>query len=383
MKREKEFLIIRYMALFAISMQLILGYKENSLISVIFICLYIINNQLRLFYLKGAVNYISITLEFIISLIAYQLYSGNLIIYSIPAIIDCFIILKLKQSRIIIGIFGFISLCLIVNNNIYDGIVNVIYIAVLVIILKYLYCENQEKVTAQELYDKLRIKEIQLKEANKQLENYAASIEELTLLKERNRISREIHDSVGHALSTTMIQLSAMERISNKEESQLSSMIPLLREFVNDSLQDVRIAVKQLKPSEYEKYEGIFSIEELTKNFSKLTGVKVDFRVSKNIWHLTSNQVTSLYRIIQEALSNATRHGKASCIQLRMNFSDDGLVVILKDNGIGCSKIVESGLGLKGIRERVEELNGNVKFSGKDNGFSINIMLRKNSGGEV
>ena len=83
-------------------------------------------------------------------------------------------------------------------------------------------------------------------EANQELEVYVQSIEEITLLKERNRISREIHDSVGHALSTAMIQLSAMEAIGKKEESSLGEMAGNLREFINESFQDVKKAVKEL-----------------------------------------------------------------------------------------------------------------------------------------
>ncbi|MGL4772283.1 MAG: sensor histidine kinase, partial [Clostridium sp.] len=161
-------------------------------------------------------------------------------------------------------------------------------------------------------------------------------------------------------------------------------MASMLRGFVNESLQDVRIAVNQLKPSEYELYEGIFRIEDLVKNFSKLTGIEVTFRVSKNMWGLTSKQSTNLYRMVQEGLSNASRHGKATQIKMNLNFSEEGLVVILEDNGIGCSEINESGLGLKSIRERAVELQGSVKYSSKlGGGFKIKITISKDGGGEV
>ena len=78
------------------------------------------------------------------------------------------------------------------------------------------YINHHQIPIARELYDKLKVSEEKLIEVNKELEGYVDTIEEITLLKERNRISREIHDSVGHALSTAMIQLTAMEAIAEK-----------------------------------------------------------------------------------------------------------------------------------------------------------------------
>ena len=136
--------------------------------------------------------------------------------------------------------------------------VNLFILGVFIILLNYIERLYSTKLEAQKLYDKLRVSEEKLIEANQELEVYVQSIEEITLLKERNRISREIHDSVGHALSTAMIQLSAMEAIGKKEESSLGEMAGNLREFINESFQDVKKAVKELKPDEYDNYQGVW-----------------------------------------------------------------------------------------------------------------------------
>ena len=234
------------------------------------------------------------------------------------------------------------------------------------------------KLEAQKLYDKLRVSEEKLIEANNELEGYVQSIEEITLLKERNRISREIHDSVGHALSTAMIQLSAMEAIGKKEKSSLGEMAGNLREFINESFQDVKKAVKELKPDEYDNYQGVLRIQEVCKNFKKMSGVDVKVIVSKGEWNLSTKQVGNLYRITQEVLSNALRHGKATVVNIIMNFTEDDFVISFKDNGKGTDKIQESGVGLKSIRERVNEMNGLVDIkSSIDNGFFIKITIPK------
>ena len=382
MKKVTEFITIRYLILLTISIQLVLGYNERNLASIIFICFFVINNQLRLFYFKGKFNYVSIIIEVILSFAVYVLYGGNLILYIVPSIIDSYILLEEKYSKYIIGFIIIGVLVMSLRDGFDRGLMNTAYLTTMILIMGYLRRENKEKINAQELYDELRITEEELKEANDNLENYAASIEELTLLKERNRISREIHDSVGHALSTAMIQLNAMERIGEMEKSKIQTMAHELREFINESLKDVRRAVNELRPTEYEPFEGIFRIDELCKNFSKLTGVEVKLRVTKNKWSLNSKQGSNIYRIIQEALSNALRHGKATKVKINMNFTEEGLVIIIEDNGMGVECIEEKGMGLKNIKERAKELNGEVRYSSEKNkGFKIWIMVSRGTGG--
>lgn len=234
------------------------------------------------------------------------------------------------------------------------------------------------KKEAQKLYDKLKVSEEKLIYANNELEGYLHSIEEVTLLKERNRISREIHDSVGHALSTAMIQLSAMEAIAAKEGSSIRPMANNLRNFINESFQDVKKAVRELKPDEYDNYQGLLRIQEVCKNFEKMSGIEVKSIISKGEWSLSSKQINHIYRITQEVLSNSLRHGKATLIKVIMNFTDDEFVISFNDNGIGTDEIKEIGVGLKSIRERTEEINGIVDMkSSKGKGFFIKVIVPK------
>lgn len=372
MKKLKEFILIRYIMIAAILFQLIVNHKDMSTLAVIIMGLFIVNNQLRLFYFKDNLGYISVALEIILAFLAYILYSGELILYLMPCILDCFILLKVKYSKWFVGIIAAVIFVMSLAYGQDKIVMNLVYTSTIIILLFYVSNENKEKVNAQALYDELRVKEEELKKANINLENYASSIEELTLLKERNRISREIHDSVGHALSTAMIQLGAMERMASKENSHLEPMAKNLREFINDSLQDVRRAVKELKPIEYSSFEGIFKIEEISKNFSSLTGVEVDFKIAGTPWGMSSKQTSNIYRIVQEGFSNSLKHGNATRIKLNLNFSEEGLAVVISDNGKGTSIVEETGLGLKNMRERVNELNGELKISSKEKeGFKI------------
>ncbi|WP_066673605.1 sensor histidine kinase [Clostridium septicum] len=379
MIKSKELLLMRYISFCILTFELFTESESNRIIKLVFILLFIINNNLRIFYLeKDSYFNMSLIIELVIIPIAQLIFGGTIIFYLIGVSIDLFT-LKNKIFRYIVGI-------IILILGIYPefsikaqlGIINFVLLGMLFILLRYISRLYSTKVKAQNLYDKLRVSEEKLIEANKELEVYLQSVEELTLLKERNRISREIHDSVGHTLSTALIQLSAMEAIADKESSSIKGMASNLRGFINESFQDVKRAVRELKPDEYENYQGVLRLQEVCKNFERMSGVEVKVVISKSNWNLTSKQSNHLYRIIQEVLSNSLKHGKATVVKVIMNFTDDEFIISFSDNGVGTDKIVESGVGLKSIKERVEELDGIIDMKSKINtGFFIKVIIPK------
>ena len=376
MKNSKELLIVRYISLVYLIFSIILS-KGNSSLGLAIILVIILNNNLRIFYFKKEIyNILSIILEFILIILSQYLFEGAIALYLIGTIIDIYSLENKKSRNILLAI----SLALILITIPFESekyiAINLVFLCIIYILIKYIEKLYESKILANELYDKLRISEEELKESKEELENCLESIEEITLLKERNRISREIHDSVGHALTTAMIQLSAMETIGKTESKVLSEMAGNLREFINESFQDVKRAVRELRSDEYDNVQGPIRIQEVCKNFERLTGVKVKVTLSKGEWNLSTKQVSNLLRITQEILSNSLRHGKANMVNVIMNFDKDDFVISFKDNGVGNEKIEEKGVGLKSIRERISELNGTVFFKSKINeGFFTKIII--------
>lgn len=377
MVKSKELLLMRYISFCILTFQVFIEVGNKSIVSLVFLLLFIINNHLRMFYLeKERSAILSIIIELVFIPLAQMNFGGTIIFYLIGVSIDLF---SLKNKIVKYGL-GFIILFFGIypkfSGPIEDGIINFVLLGIFFILLSYISRLFSTKVEAQQLYDKLRVSDEKLIEANKELEGYIESIEELTLLKERNRISREIHDSVGHTLSTAMIQLSAMEAIAEKENSSMKDMIGNLRAFISESFQDVKRAVRELKPDEYDSYQGILRLQEVCKNFERMSGVEVKVIISKGDWNLSTKQVNHLYRMIQEILSNSLKHGKATMVKVIMNFTEDEFVISFSDNGVGTDKIVESGLGLKSIRERVAEIEGIVHMkSSKDKGFFVKVIV--------
>lgn len=379
MNRNKKLLIIRYMSLIGLLIYMLITNNSNMLFYFPVILALLINNNLRIFYIKtDKKKYLSIILDLVISLFVSIMFKTYFVLLIIGAIIDLFDDKNKKISYSLIGTIILMGLGSIIIYNKEYLVFSVVYLFISILYMSVVSEYYQGKNISDDYYYKLKKSEEQLKEANDELEEYAMSIEEITKLKERNRISREIHDSVGHALSTAIIQLSAMETIASKENSKLEDMTKNLREFINDSFQDVKKAVNELKCDEYNDFEGITRIFDCIKNFEKMTGVKVNIRSSKAKWNLSVKQNQHLYRITQEILSNALRHGKATIINVIVNYTEDTFIISFKDNGQGTDNIEKTGNGLKNIETRVREINGIVEMkSKKSDGFFVKIVLQK------
>lgn len=376
MANKKILIFIRYLSIIFIIATISVNNKID-IYGVGFVLVYIINNQLRFFTYNNKKSFIviSILIEWIVVYFTFSSYGGMMFFYFLPSILDSAFLIDGVLSYTV-SLLGVVAM-LVCGKSLFtnEALLSTFSLMTFLALSNYIKEEVKGKRRAQDLYDKLRLSENELKKAKEDLEIYANSIEELTLLRERNRISREIHDSVGHSLSTAIIQLGAIEKMAKQNGEVASSLAKNLGEFMKNSLQEVREAVRALKPREFEKYEGILAIEELAKNFQKLTGVLVKLRYSKENGSLNSDNSFVIYRVAQEFMSNSLRHGKATEINIFMSFNEDNLIITLRDNGIGAEKI-ERGIGLQSIWERVSELGGQISYNtSKGQGFLLKVIL--------
>jgi signal transduction histidine kinase len=375
-QEQKYIIFLKYMFIAIFILYVLLADSLNTK-NLVLLLSYIIVNQVRFFLLKKKNIYycISLIIEFIISCAIYKLAIGFKYLIFIPALID--IAIGLPSIISIIYFIAIILINIIFRSNINDILINFICSLPILILGSIVRDEYGEKIKAQGLYDKLREREEELKRVNKELENSVNTIEEITLLRERNRMSREIHDNVGHALSTIMIQLGAIENMAIINGETAASMARNLGKYTDESLQSIRAVVRSMKPREFEEYEGIVAISEMVKNFEKLSGIKVILKVSEKFWRMSADQTMVIYRLIQEFLSNSIRHGKATEVRIFLNFLSNNLRIHIKDDGIGCSNIKE-GVGLKSLRERVKVWGGSLEYySQEGSGFEIITTLER------
>ncbi|HEV8722580.1 MAG TPA: GAF domain-containing protein [Candidatus Binatia bacterium] len=194
-----------------------------------------------------------------------------------------------------------------------------------------------------------------------QLRNYAVRQESIREL-ERTRISREIHDELGQALTALKLEVSLL-RTKLRGDSDLKQRIGEISEMLDGTIQTVRKIATQLRPDVLDKLGLIPAIEWHLQEFRKRTGIKSDFASRPSELHLTEPQSTAFFRILQEALTNVARHARASRVRIRLVHRDGQTFLLVEDNGVGidAEKITDpDSLGLLGMQERARALGGRV-----------------------
>ncbi|MFB9827134.1 sensor histidine kinase [Lederbergia wuyishanensis] len=228
----------------------------------------------------------------------------------------------------------------------------------------------QEKIAAQ--YDELQETHHALKDAHEQLHHYSKQVEELTLTQERNRISREIHDTVGHKMTALLVQLQVAKELQNIQPEKSKQTILLCEELARNALQELRLSVRTLKD---ENRSFITTTKKILADYQEMTGLKSSFHIQGDVSKIPTSIQLDLTRIIQESITNAVRHGQATDCNVTIEITDSDIHTFIKDNGRGAAQ-VNPGFGLKNMRERVYEHGGHITFeSNPQEGFIVKMSM--------
>lgn len=198
----------------------------------------------------------------------------------------------------------------------------------------------------------------------------------MTQIEERNRIARNIHDSVGHSLSGILIQLQAAERLYTKDSEKSKEILNGCIKNLMNSITTLRDTVHNIKPALDDLNEE--SIKRIIKSFSFCT---INYKSSGDFSSVPKNIIEASGINISEALSNASKYSGADEVDINIIINDKYIRVLIKDNGKGCADIKE-GLGISGIRERVKKLSGSLSVSG-EKGFMIVFIIPLKKGSVV
>jgi len=194
---------------------------------------------------------------------------------------------------------------------------------------------------------------------------------------ERALISREIHDELGQSMTALKLDLNRMYIYVNTNPEavmQLNSMIKL----VSDTIKDVQRISSDLRPGILDDLGLVPAIEWYCEEFEKRTGIKCSQKLENSDYRDSQTNLT-LFRALQETLTNVIRHAKASSVNVKLQLTQKGAILTIKDNGIGTpEEKIEShkSLGLISIRERVRQLNGKLDISSKKgDGTKLTIFI--------
>lgn len=236
----------------------------------------------------------------------------------------------------------------------------------------------------------LRQLQRQLQQRNRQLEAVEADlrraleqeqalnqrIEELATLEERNRIARDIHDSLGHALVALNIQMETALALWQQDPERAFRTLVEAKQLGSDALQATRQSISDIRTDPLQGQLLEDAIATLTQEFQRTTGVQPTCQI--NVTQPLSHSVsTVVYRLVQEGLTNICKHADATAVTIQIQSLDAGLVIRLQDNGNGFQVDTHgSGFGLQGMRERLRSLGGTLDVtSGPGAGCCLTALL--------
>lgn len=224
-----------------------------------------------------------------------------------------------------------------------------------------------------ELYAKLSKANEDLQAANTELHKFAMMKEKMGETKERNRLAREIHDTLGHTLTGISAGLDACLAIIDVAPDKTKQQLEIISEVTRDGIKEVRRSVSELRPDSLERLSLEYAIRKMVKDTNSMTNTKVNFDCQVEHLRFDEDEENAIYRVIQESVTNAIRHGHATVIDIVMKRVDGEIHLTIKDNGGGCEEM-KPGFGTRHIKERIEMLNGSVEFDGSD-GFLVDATI--------
>lgn len=202
--------------------------------------------------------------------------------------------------------------------------------------------------------------------ATERLQQYAATLEELTITRERNRLARELHDTLAHSLSALAVQLEAVRTLWSVHPEKARRMLEQADETARTGLAEARRAMQALRASPLEDLGLILAVRELAENAAQRAGAALQLDLPAELDRCPSPGVEQgVYRIAQETLENIVRHADALTIRVRLEQRDDTMTLTIEDDGQGMQAAgADAGnrFGIRGMQERAHLIGGRIEI---------------------
>ncbi len=251
--------------------------------------------------------------------------------------------------------------------------------AVAVVLSLAIVRQERARQRIQALYDQLRV-------AHDELQSLQEEVRSAAVAEERNRLAREIHDSLAHYLTVANVQLEAAEKLGVERAQAALDHVRRARRLTLECLQDVRRSVAAIRAATLEELALEPSLQRLVSDFAESTGLRVQLenRLPENE-SLAPELAQALYRAVQERLTNVQRHAHATEVTVTLAYASGCVVLEILDNGVGAALRTDghqpdsSRYGLIGLRERVALLDGQLTFTpstGSGSCLRISLPIR-------
>ncbi|MGV3466101.1 MAG: sensor histidine kinase [Heyndrickxia sp.] len=238
-----------------------------------------------------------------------------------------------------------------------------------------LYFTIRIRMQRNEMYNLNQQQLVELQEAYEQLQEASVTSMQYAVLEERTRIAKEIHDAVGHSLTSLIVQMQALKYMIKKDTVEAEQSLENMLGVARKGLQDIRTSVHSLADNQV--ISGLTPLKALLSKMEAATGIRYTFQSEITEDDLTIDLNGILFRVLQEATTNIIRHSQASLVNVRLKKRSSEIMMCISDNGILDSHYeVKEGFGLKVMKERLEEIGGRLYYSILEpHGFEIRASI--------
>lgn len=248
----------------------------------------------------------------------------------------------------------------------------------------------EERFERNSLVKQLAQRNTELEQAHRQLAQSVAQEQELAVLRERTRLAREMHDTIGHALVLISVKLEAAQRLRERDPERCDRELESTKQIARETMTALRASIADLRSPALEHEQISEAIDRTARELAQRTGLRVTCAIQVDIDHLPEAIEETIWKVSQEALTNIEKHAHASQVQALIRQQDGNLLLHIHDDGIGFPQTVyqpekdgqpaysnlNGHYGLRGMLERVEAVGGHLTLhSGQERGTTIDVEL--------
>ena len=239
---------------------------------------------------------------------------------------------------------------------------------------------REKMIELQRYADRLEGNVASLTRANILSQDYARDVEVESRARERDRLTRDIHDSIGYTLTNTVMMVEAIKVMVRAEPDRVPHQVRRIRAQVEEGHVHIRQILREFRARERETEPVYWAVKKLVKVFTLSTGMKVSYETGNADIGDLERFPDAVYHFVQEGLINAFRHGHASRVKIMFWDYGDCLRIVLDDDGLGCPNGVTPGIGIAGMKERATLAGGKVTIDSMETGFRISMYLPTGNG---
>lgn len=246
------------------------------------------------------------------------------------------------------------------------------------IIVQLVSIQREQRIALAEAYE-------QQAAANRRLQRYAIALEELATSRERNRLARELHDTLAHSLSALTVQLEAVRALWDVNRVAARQQLDQADQTARHGLTEARRALRALRASPLQDLGLCLSLRELAQQAADRASATLELDIPDQITGRLSSEVEQgVYRIAQETLENIVRHAEAQSIVFRLEQGAGQLVLTVEDDGRGfgaegtqpSNTAEENQLGIRGMEERASLIGGRLEIAGRSHqGTQVRLTI--------